>query len=659
MRVVATVSLAFLLTLSVACGGSARPEAERAGTTPAAGGDANAATDKNAYPVFPNADSGADPSVPADQGGRGFTGEGWQTNTDFDLIGDPRAVKGGIFREAMPDFPATLRYLGPNISVWNQMLQAMAYETLLALHPVTLEYMPALATHWQVSSDKMTYRFRIDPNARFSDGMPVTADDVVASWKLFTDKSVQDPFQNAIFNRFEQPVPESKYIVRVRAKKPGWAELYYFSSLFIYPAHVLKNIDGAAYIREYNDKMLPGSGPYAVGPADIDKGQTVRIRRRTDYWAASQRRSVGTANFDEVREIVVRDRNLEFEMVKRGDLDYFRVTRAQMWVEELNFDRIQQGVLQKRKIWNHAPQSIQGIAFNMRRPPFDDVRVRKALRHLFNREVMIQKLTFNEYLPLNSFHPGSTYENPSNEKIAYDPQKAVQLLAEAGWKERNPQGQLVKGGTPLGIELLYYSRDSERFFTIYQEDLRRVGVNINLRYVTPETGFKLLDDRQFGMFAVGYGGGAPFPFPEQFFSSALADQKSNNNVMGFKNTRVDELLAQYDLEFDVQQRAALVREIDGIAAAQHPYLLEWYAPYERVVYMNKFGQPKGLITRIGDYRDPPSLWWIDRQKSQDLEAALRDPSKKLPVGESDERYWLDFKDVQETQAAATAQTGAR
>ena len=77
------------------------PEANRGGATPAGGGSAaNASTDKNAYPVFPNADSGADPAVPAEQGGRGFTGEGWETNTDYDLIGDPRAVKGGGFREA-------------------------------------------------------------------------------------------------------------------------------------------------------------------------------------------------------------------------------------------------------------------------------------------------------------------------------------------------------------------------------------------------------------------------------------------------------------------------------------------------------------------------------------------------------------------------------
>src|SRR5262245_56096848 len=101
------------ISLLVACGGGSAPQ-ERAGdsTAPATDGR-QVAMDKGAYPVFPNADSGADPSVPAEQGGKGFTGEGWETNADYDLIGDPRAVKGGVFREFQLDFPTTLRLNGP------------------------------------------------------------------------------------------------------------------------------------------------------------------------------------------------------------------------------------------------------------------------------------------------------------------------------------------------------------------------------------------------------------------------------------------------------------------------------------------------------------------------------------------------------------------
>ena len=166
------------------------------------------------------------------------------------------------------------------------MLSGMVYESLLSQHPTSLEYIPALATHWQVLPDKMTLRFRLDPNARFSDGMPVTADDVVATWKLLTDKTVQDPLRNAMYGKYEQPVAESKYIVRVKAKEAGWTALYYFSGMPIYPAHVLKTVNGAELIKNWNDKMLPGSGGYIVTTADIEKGKQIHIRRRKEIGRA-------------------------------------------------------------------------------------------------------------------------------------------------------------------------------------------------------------------------------------------------------------------------------------------------------------------------------------------------------------------------------------
>ena len=650
MRVVATSALmAFLLTLSAACGGGSNQEGGRAGATPAAGGgasgaggSANVAMDKSAYPVFPDADSGADPTVPAEQGGRGFTGEGWETNVDYDLIGDPRAVKGGTLRQStMSDFPSTLRYYGPNVTAWNQMLQGMVYETLLGLHPTTLDWMPALATHWQVSEDKQNFRFRLDPNARFSDGTPVTAEDVVASWALTVDTGLQDPARTLVYSNFEEPVAESKYLVSVRAKTVNWQNFLYFSGLYIFPAHVLTTITGEEYVREYNYKMLPGTGPYIVNEEDVDKGTMITIRRRPDYWAETHRRNIGTSNFDEIQQLVVRDRNLEFEMFKKGDVDYYFVNRAQMWVEDLDYENITRGLNQKRKIFNHNPQGVQGIAMNTRREPFDDVRVRKALRHLFNRESMVEKLMYNEYAMANSIFSNSVYENPGNENIVYDPQTAMELLAEADWKERDPQGRLTRNGQPLSIEIVYGDQASERFFTVYQEDLRKVGITLNLRLTTFETLVKLLDERAFGMASIAYTGSI-FPSPEQNWLGRLANENNTNNITGFKNARADQIIDLYGEEFDFDTRATLLQELDGLITNGHHWILEWTAPYERVVYWNKFGQPPGYVTRIGDYRDVVSLWWFDAEKSRALEEAIRDSSIDLGEGPSEDRYWLDY-----------------
>ena len=603
----------------------------------------SAATDKSAYPVFPDADRGADPAVPAEQGGRGFTGEGWETNTGFDLIGDPRAVKGGVLREHQLDFPANLRIAGPESNTaLNYMIQPMVWETLLTLHPESLEWIPALATHWQISADRRTFRYRLNPNARFSDGQPVTAADVVASWDFLMDDGLQDPSARLTYGKFERPVADSKYIVRVRSRDPNWRNFLYFSgSMYILPAHVLKSVSGADYLKTYNYKLLPGSGPYTIGDADIVKGQSVTIRRRSDYWAADHRRNVGLNNFDQVREIVVRDENLAFEMFKKGDLDYYPVNISRQWVEALNFDRVQRGLIQKRKVFNDQPNGIQGFAFNTRRAPWNDVRVRQALAHLLNREVLIEKLFYGEYVPQHSYYPGGIYENPDNPEVPYDPQRALALLAAAGWNSRDAQGRLVKEGRPLTIELLYSSQSSEPYLTVYQEDLRRVGIGLNLRLVTPETQFQLVMQRRFDLASLAWGG-LLFPNPETSFHSKLAGVENNNNVTGVANPRIDALLERYDREFDQQERVAIIREIDGMLAREHHYILHWTAPFERVAYWNKFGHPDTYLTRIGDHRDIVTLWWADPQKAQELARAQRDGDLALAVGPTELRPWAQL-----------------
>ena len=588
------------------------------------------------------------PSVSADQGGKGFTGAGWETNTDFELIGDPRAVKGGVLRDALLDFPGTLRIAGPEAnSAFNNAVTSMAYESLLGMDPRTLHYTPSLATHWQISADQMIYRFRINPNARFSDGSPVTSADVVASYDFFMDKTLEDPTYQLTFSKLERPVAESKYIVRVKAKELNWRNLLYFSGLIILPANVLKTVNGTAYLRDYNFKLLPGSGPYTIREEDVVKGKSISVRRRKDYWAEKARGSVGLGNFDELHFEVVRDEKLAFEMFKKGELDYYIAASAREWVQDTDFDNVRRGLIQKRKVYNDTPVGTSGFAMNMRREPFDDIRVRKAFAMLVDRRQMIEKIAYNEYTEMNSYYPGSVYENPDNPRNVYDPKQALNLLAEAGWKERDSQGRLLKNGKPLEVELLYAYKSWDPHLTIYQEDLRKVGITLNLRLVTPETQIQLDSQHKFQM-SFEFWGALVFPNPETEFDSGLADALNNNNTTGFKNAKLDELCRQYDKTFKVEDRIRLIREIDGIVASEYPYALLWYGPFARVLYWNKFGVPPGYWSRVGDYygdQGGPGLlqmWWIDAGKKATLEQALRDPSKKLEVGPVEDRYWLEF-----------------
>jgi microcin C transport system substrate-binding protein len=659
-----SVVLSLTLLLAAGCGKSGPAGSSEQNSAIPSARTNPVSMNKDDYPVFPDPDAAADASVPAEQGGKGFKGEGWETNTTFDFIGDPGAVKGGVLRDNIPDFPGTLRMEGPEWnSQLNYMIVSMAYEGLLNVHPTTLEYVPSLATHWQISPDKLTFRFRINPNARWSDGQPVTSDDVLASWQFYTDKGLQDPTMTTQYLKFEKPIAESKYLVRVKAKTLNWQNFLTFAGMIIFPAHVLKNVDGATYLRDYNFKLLPGTGPYVVNEQDIEKGKSVTIRRRKDYWAEKARANVGLNNFDEIREVVVRDQNLAFEMFKRGDLDYFFVNRSKQWVDEFNFDKVQRGLIEKRKVFSNNPQGIQGYAFNTRRPPFDDIRVRKAFTFLQNRELMIQKLFYNEYLPDNSFFPGSVYENPNNPKNPYDPDTALKLLGDAGWKDRDAQGRLTKGGSPLEVEILNSDKQFETVLTVYQDDLRKVGITVNLRLVTGETLFKLaVTDRQFQMAVFGWGGQV-FPDPEEEYHSSLADVNNTNNITGFKDPQIDQIIEKYNKSFNQQERVALMKDLDLILANQYQYALHWYRPALRLAYWNKFGQPQGTLSRVGDYVSSPNngpglnqMWWIDPQKAQKLEQAMRDPSIKLQIQSVEDHHWQDYGKTEQQKQAENKNT---
>jgi len=651
------LSVFFGLTVVLSGCRAADPEESSSGVkaTPRAAVSLNKAD----YPVFPDKDAGADPSVPAEQGGKGFTGEGWETSTDFDFIGDPRAVKGGTLRDHMVNFPGTLRMAGPEWNTEeNYAIGNMVYEQLTILHPTTLEYTPVLATHWKIDPDKLTYRFRLDPNARFSDGVPVTSEDVVATWKLMVDKGLDDPYYYAQFMKVGEPVAESKYIVRIKAKEPIWDSFLTVATMRIFPAHILKNIDGKTYLKDYNFKLLPGTGPYILNEADIEKGKSVTLHRRKDYWAEKYRVNIGQNNFDEFKRVVVRDENLAIELLKKGELDYYYVRgNPRSWMEQFKSEALNRGVLVKRAVFNNYPADQAYIAFNMRRKPFDDVRVRKALALLFNREQMIEKLFYGLYMPTNSYYPATIYANPNNPKNTYNPEEGLRLLQQAGWNTRDGQGRLVRMGQPLRIEVMYSQQYDEPWLTVYQEDLRKVGITLNLRLLTRETKFKLLMQRQFDLAVGVWGVGSPFPNPRPEHHSEMADRDNTNNITGLKDKRADELMEKYDVEFDPNKRREILRQLDAVMVETYQYIHRWYDPAIRLALTNRFGMPDGTLSRMGDQVGSflpgiPQVWWVDPDKQAKFNEAMRNPSMKLEAGPEDDKYWIEFGKKEQLQAKA-------
>jgi microcin C transport system substrate-binding protein len=581
------------------------------------------------------------PGVPPELGGPGFTGEGWETGTEVPC-GNPQAVKGGHIRFHMPEFPATLRRYGKDSnSVFLSSVSSLLYEGLLNLDDTTLEIVPELATHWKISEDKMTFSFRINPEARWADGAPVTADDVIATWRLLTDEGILMPYTNVLYSKFEEPVAESPYLLHVTTTEENWRHFLYFAiSIRVMPAHIIGGMTGAEYLDTFQFTSVPGTGPYELLPENIVNGVSLTLTRRDDWWGKDDPANAGIYNFDEIEWVVVLDERLALEKFKKGELDVYSVNRASWWVNEFNYDEIQRGVQLKRKIYNEEVQGLSGLAMNTRKPPFDDIRVRKAIAHLYNRDTLIEKLFYGEYLKLKSYFPGGMYENPDNEYYEYDPEKAVALLAEAGWKERNSDGWLVNDkGEIFELTLTFDQPSWERIHTVLQEELAKVGIKLNLKQMTAATQFSNTMEHNFTITFQSWGG-LFWPNPNSSLHSSNADPQNTTNITGMKNARIDSLALLYDEEYDQQRRVELIREIDAICMEECHYALAWYAPFSRIVFWNKYGYPDGYLGRVGNYLAIMQFWYEDSARKAAMERAIADPSIKLPTGEVVDKYWL-------------------
>lgn len=565
----------------------------------------------------------------------------WLSNPDYKGLGSRNAKKGGTMKFSETSYPPSLRTVGKNSnSVFNSMLEGLCYEGMLDLDPITFEYAPNLAKRWGIAEDQVTFYFELDEKAHWSDGKPVVAEDVVKTWELYTDPGIEDPFSVDYWNKYEKPVAISPQIVMVRSKQLNWRAFMSIGFMTILPGHIISKIDGKTYLKEFQNKLMPGSGPYAFESSKVNE-EIILVRRR-DWWQQDAEKNTGYYNFDRLHFIFIQDDNLVKLRFKKGELDWVTINVAREWHQEFipaMLPELAYGYIQKRKVFTHRPIGVSGIAFNMRKQPFNDIRIRKAIAHLYNREKMMDKLFFNEYEYLDSFYPNSPYANPDNPKIRYDPDKAVALLEEAGWlqKNRDSEGWLIKDSKRFELSLNYVQKSSERILTIFQEDLRDIGIKLNLKQVTWATDIKEVGERNFEMSSRAYGG-LLFPNPESSMHSKFADKKNNNNIWGFKNARVDEICEQYPRMFAPKERIKAVREIDGIASREHLYAFGWFAASTRLLYWNKFGMPDYVLSKTGDQRSIASLWWFDDEKNRVLQNAI-EKRTRLDRGPAEIRWW--------------------
>ena len=554
------------------------------------------------------------------RGGEVWPREGWVDERSG--LASEWAERGGQLVSYMGPYPKSFNYyLDQN--VMSAELFGLMYESLLGQNGETLEWEPMLAEKCEVGDDGKTFTFTMNKKARWSDGRPVTAEDVAWTVEAVADeKNLTGPHKIAL-ERFEGVEVTEDGKVRFRAREVHWENMQALAGLAVLPKHAWEGKD----FNLQNFEFPVVSGPYRIG--EVKEGIQVTMERREDWWAGGEKRFGGMANFERLVFRFFEDRENAFEAFLRGELDVFPVYTASVWAERTDGERFDKNWIVKQDVANRKPTGFQGVALNQRRPPLDDVRVRRALAHLYNRERMNETLMHGAYFLHRSYYE-DLYGGEAactNEMLGFDPEEARRLLAEAGWSA-GEDGWLRKGGRVL--ELTYLSRggSDDKFTAIFQEDLKDAGIRLKVEKKDWAAWSRDMDEYHFDLTWAAWSAGL-FKDPEPMWSSKEADREAGQNLTGFKNEEVDRLIESTRTEFDAAKRHATVREIDAILTREVPYILLWNKMGTRLLFWNKFGRPKQPLGKYGDERSAHWYWWADAGAAADLEAAVKG-GKRLP-----------------------------
>jgi len=532
------------------------------------------------------------------------------------LWSEPVAVRGGVLTLNTPEFPSSFNsFINNEIDV--DLVTSLVYDSLLNINPNTLEFEPLIASSWQVSTDKKSFTFIIDPRARWSDGFPITPEDVSFTYDTIMDSNNLTSVLRLFFGRFEKPVITGKDKIQFIAKTVNYNNFVTLAGMNILPKHLYQGKD---FNKSFNMGLPGSSGPYAL--TEVRDGRSYVLTRRKDYWADILPNRAHMFNFDRIIFKVIRETDVAFEAFKKGDFDVFPATPWR-WVNQTDSEKFKKNWIVKQKIHNHTPMGFVGLALNMRRPIFKDIRVRKALFMLLDRKTIIDKLRFGMDVPLNSYFPNLN----DNAFLPYNPEGAKKLLRHAGYDKLDREGYLVNAeGKRLEFSILsVINNDAEKYLTVYAQSCKEAGVKVDLDLTSIATLTKNVNEYNFDAVRMGFTGSL-FEDPEQLWHSRHADELNGNNFPGYKNPEVDALIDSLPPIFNAAERNKVIRRIDSIIYSDVPYILFWWHNYYMVFYKNVFGYPKTCVSKYGSFdveSEIISYWWYDPAKQKKLQDAQR------------------------------------
>ena len=506
----------------------------------------------------------------------------------------------------------------------------MMYETLLGMDPLTSDFTPGLALRWRISDDHMSFTFELDPAAKWSDGKPVTAEDVRWTWEKVMDPASDTGSTKLSLGVFDMPEVLDERTVRFHAKEAHWRNLIAVGLyLTILPKHAFENRD----FNTINFDFPVVSGPYRLGA--FRENVSVTLERRPDWWGWGRKSNQGICNFQTLTYRFFTEQDNAFEALKKGDIDAYAVYTARLWANETKGGRFDKNHIVKQRITNHQPVGFQGFAMNMRRQPFDDPRVRRSLAMLLDRETLNSTFMYDAYFLHASYYEDLYTGDFAKDKpalIPFDPAAALKLLNEAGWKRNTRTGNLEKDGKPFIINFLTRDTNADRFLAFYSAELKKHGIELKIDRKDFASWMRDMQAFNFDMTWSSYGAGH-FRDPEYMWSSAEATRPSGSNVTGFSDPAVDAFIEKQKTIFDIAERNAILREIDATLTAQVPYILLWNINSTRLLYWDKFGRPPTVLGKFGNESAIPYLWWFDEDLAAELTDAMQnnDPLPARPV----------------------------
>jgi microcin C transport system substrate-binding protein len=502
-----------------------------------------------------------------------------------------------------------------------------------------------LAATIEVPEDKTWVAFNLRPQAKFSDGTPVTAEDV--AWTFRTLMEQGRPSMRVQFADVKDVAVEGPRRVRFNFRTTQNRELpLVVGGLPVLPKHFF---DGRDFTKPLTDAPV-GSGPYRV--TNFELGRSVTFTRDPNWWAADMPTGRGTNNFDQVRYEYFRDSTVAMEAFKAGKVDIRSENIAKNWATAYDFPAVRNGSVIKREYTHKLPTGIQGYAMNARRPVFADPRVRQAVTWAFDFEWTNKNLFYGAYtrtisyfsntdnaatgLPspqelqlLQPYHdslPESLLTRPFSLPVTdgsgnngEELREALKLLREAGWQVKDRK--LLDGnGQPAAFTILLDDPSLERVALPYVQNLRKLGFDVQVRTVDPAQYQHLTDDFDFDMIMMIYpGSDIPGSELRDYWSCAGAKTQGSSNVPGICSPAIDAMIEKVIAAEDRDTLRTAARALDRLLLWNWYLVPNWHSQNFHVAYWDRFGDP-GIAIREGFNFD---TWWVDQQKAARNDEARR------------------------------------